>query len=214
MKTRNSILAIALMLCFLSCDPLVTFTTPQPTGADNLSEIPNRLQGEYFSFDNGSVLRINEKVIQRSYDFEVKSHKDQLSNDEQLSGDTLFNMSTQRKTPVKIEGDSLITRFHFVDTIFQISEKNILRKFKGYYFLNMLYSENSWEVRKLQLSKGELTVSSIRGQDDIDHLKKIAESANDTVPPYRFTANRKQLKKYIKDEGFSMTETFVRQKKE
>lgn len=206
-------MAIALIMCLFSCDPPVTFTEPQPTGSANLSIIPDRLQGEYISLEDSSVLLINESVIQRSFDYMVKTHLNQLGDDEQLKGDTILNLTTHEKISVKKEGDSLVASFHFVDTLFKISDQNVLRKFKGYYFLNMQYNEKSWEVRKLQLSKGELTLSSISGQEDIDRLKEVSESVKDTVPPYEFTASRKQFRKFIKNEGFSQRETFVRQKK-
>ncbi len=212
MKTRNSVMAFALITCLLSCDPPTTFTEPQPTGSENLSKIPNRLRGEYISLEDSSLLLINESVIQRSFNYEVITHLSQLSDDEQLTGDTIFNLTTHEKISVKKEGDSLFASFHFVDTLFQISDQNVIRKFKGVYFLNLLYDENSWEVRKLQLSRGELTFSSISGQEDISRLIEVAESAKDTVPPYEFTATRKQFRKFIKNEGFSQSEIFVRQK--
>ncbi|MDY0103197.1 MAG: hypothetical protein RBS07_09655 [Lentimicrobium sp.] len=213
MKPRDFISTFTLMLCLFSCEPPATFTEPQPTGSVDLSKIPNKLQGEYLSLSDSSVLLINESVIQRNIDYEVKTHLNQLGDNEQLLDDTLFNLTTHDKHPVKISGDSLVVSFHFIDTLFHISKQNVLRKFKGVYFLNLLYDKKSWEVRKMQLSKGELTVSNIKGQDDIKRLKEVAESIKDTVPPYEFTITRKQFRKFIKKEGFSQHETFVLQKK-
>jgi hypothetical protein len=90
---------------------------------------------------------------------------------------------------------------------------NVVRKFKGYYFLNIRYDKTSWEVKKIQLSKGQLVISSISTKLDIDNLKEITETPTDTVPPYKFSATKKQFKELIRNDGFSDSEKFVRQRK-
>jgi hypothetical protein len=90
---------------------------------------------------------------------------------------------------------------------------NVVRRFKGYYFLNKRYDKTSWVVKKIQLTKGQLTLSSISTKLDIENLKEITETSADTIPPYKFSATKKQFKQFIKSDGFSDNETFVRQKK-
>jgi hypothetical protein len=56
-------------------------------------------------------------------------------------------------------------------------------------------------------------LSSISTIHDIENLKEITETPQDTVPPYKFSATKKQFKQFIKNDGFSDSEYFVRQKK-
>jgi hypothetical protein len=122
-----------------------------------------------------------------------------------------MNLKTGEKTFVKKDGDSLVIHIHSESTIFQIGPVTALRKFKGYYFLNTQYGKG-WEVQKMQLVKGQLTISSISSTKELDDLNQLVEKPQDTVPPYEFTLSKRQFKEFIKNEGFSEGETFVRQK--
>ena len=191
----------------------MTFNEPQPADTDNLAKFPDRLQGQYLSLANNSTLLIGDKLIQRIYDFDQKIHSSQLDSNLRLTGDTIINLKNNSREIVKREGDSLITHIHYVDTLFQMDYDNVVRKFKGYYFLNKRYGKQSWEVKKIELSKGELIVSSISTKQDIENLKTITESTQDTVAPYKFSTTKKQFKEFIKNDGFSDSEKFIRQKK-
>jgi Holliday junction resolvase len=86
----------------------------------------------------------------------------------------------------------------------------VLRKFKGYYFINTRCEKESWKVEKIQLSKGELSISSISTKLELDNLKEITETPQDTIPPYNFKATKKQFKEFVKNNGFRDTKTFIR----
>ncbi|MCC6722614.1 MAG: hypothetical protein IT243_10475 [Bacteroidia bacterium] len=201
------------MTSLSACEPPVTFDEPQPTDTDNLSKFPNRLQAQYLSLADNSTLLISDKLIQRIYDYDYKVHPNQLDSTSRLVGDTVIDLKTNERTLIKHDGDSLVTHIHYIDTLFLMNYDNVVRKFKGYYFLNTRYDKESWEVKKIQLSKGQLVISSISTKLDLDNLKEITETTQDTVPPYKFTATKKQFKKFVKADGFSDSETFIRQKK-
>ena len=213
MKRLKFITTIIILTSLFACEPPVTFNEPQPTDTDNLSKFPYRLQGQYLSLADNSILVIGDKLIQRIYDFDLKIHPSQLDGNSRLSGDTIINLTTNSREVVKRDGDSLVTHIHYIDTLFLMDDENIVRKFKGYYFLNKRYYKESWEVKKIQLSKGQLVVSSISTKQDIENLKTITESTQDTAAPYKFATTKKQFKEFIKNDGFSDSETFVRQKK-
>ena len=90
---------------------------------------------------------------------------------------------------------------------------NVVRKIKGYYFLNTRYDKTSWEVKKMNLSKGHLIISSLSTKEDIENLKEITETTQDTVTNYNFTATKREFKNFVKNGGFSDSETIVRLKK-
>ena len=213
MKQLKFITTIIILTSLFACEPPVTFNEPQPTDTDNLSKFPYRLQGQYLSIADNSTLVIGDKLIQRIYDFDLKIHPSQLDSNSRLSGDTIINLTTNSREVVKRDGDSLVTHIHYIDTLFLMDYDNVVRKFKGYYFLNKRYDKKSWEIKKIQLSKGQLVVSSISTKQDIENLKAITESTQDTIASYKFTTTKKQFKEFIKNDGFSDSETFVRQKK-
>ena len=158
MKRLKFITTIIILTSLFACESPVTFNEPQPTDTDNLSKFPDRLQGQYLSLADNSALVIGDKLIQRIYDFDQKIHPSQLDSNSRISGDTIINLMTNTREVVKRDGDSLVAHIHYIDTLFQMDYDNVVRKFKGYYFLNKRYDKESWEVKKIELSKGQLIV--------------------------------------------------------
>ena len=200
------------LIHLLACDPPAIFTEPQPTDTKNLREFPKRLKGQYLSIEDNSILAISDSLILRVYDYDYKMHPNELDSNSRLSGDTLIDLNTKEKSIIKREGDSIITHIHSVDTLFQLNYDNVVRKFKGYYFLNtrLLNVKEGWEVKKVKLSKGKLTVSSISAKEDIQTLEAITETPQDTLKVHRFKPTKKQFRQFIKKEGFSDSEVYVK----
>jgi len=156
-------------------------------------------------------LTITDKLITRYYDFDVKEHKDSIGFSYKLVGDTLINLTDSTKEKVILRNDTFIQHYSGTDTLFDISTDNIVKKFKGYYFLNNLYNDNAWEVNKLSLEKGVLTIASISDKYDIKNLKEITETLADTTSS-NFSLTCQQFKSFIKQDGFGDQETFTRMK--
>lgn len=211
MKQLKLLSAYIILASLFACEPVVTFNEPQPADTDNLANFPRRLQGEYLSLTDNSMLLINDKLIQRIYDYDFKLHLNELDSNSRLFGDTIIDLITNEKLLIKRDGDSLIRHVHYIDTLFQMDYDNVLRKLKGYYFMSIRHDKESWKVKKIQLLKGELIISNISTKLDIDNLKEITESLTDTIPPYKFAPTKKQFKEFIKKEGFRDSEIFVRQ---
>lgn len=213
MKPLKIIFALSILTSLVACETPVTFTEPQPPETDNLSSFPGRLKGVYLNLSDSSTLSINDKLIQRTYDFDYKIHLNQLDSTVRLLGDTLINLETNEREIIKRDGDSLKIHIHNIDTIFQMDFDNVVRKFKGYYFLNTRYDKTSWAVEKMKLSKGQLIISSISTKEDIENLKEITETTQDTLTNYNFTATKRQFKEFVKNDGFSDSEIFMKLKK-
>lgn len=196
-------------LTFYSCEPAATFDKPQPDNVNSLTSFPDRLQGNYFAADKASIVTISDKLVTRHYDFDYKEHKDSLGSYYKLVGDTLVNLTDGTKEKVLLKGDTVMQHVEWMDTLFNISPDNVLKKLKGYYFLNNHYDDNAWEVRKLSLKKGILTLASISDQDDIRKLKEISETTDDTASTH-FTLTRRQFKKFVRRDGFDEQERFTR----
>jgi len=211
MKTVKIFLMTVVLISLFACEARITFNEPQPANVENLLKFPQRLQGQYLSLEDSSILSIDNKLIQRIYDFDYKIHPIELNSTLILNGDTLIDINTNEKTIIKHDGDSLIIHVHYIDTLFQMDYDNVVRKFKGYFFLNTRYGKESWEVKKMQLEKKKLVISRISTENEIKKLKEITETSQETEPPYNFTTTKKQFGQFVKNDGFSHKETFIKQ---
>ena len=196
-------------LIFYSCGPAATFDKPQPDNLTSLAAFPPQLQGNYLAADHASVLTITDKLITRHYDYYMKELRDSLGPPYKLAGDTLINQENGTREIVLLKGDTIMQNANWMDTLFNISNDNILKKFKGYYFLNNRYYDHSWEVKNMKLKRGLLSIGSISTKEDIQKLKEITETTADTVSTH-FSLTRRQFKRFIKQEGFGDQETFTR----
>jgi hypothetical protein len=209
MPKRISFSIIAVLIVLAACQPPVTFDKPQPMDVPSIGGFPKKIQGRYLSSRDSSVLLVTANSLIRFYDFDLKLHISQLDSTVQLIGDTLFDIAANRGYLAQIEGDSIIRHISEADTVFSIDALNVLKKYKGYYFVNIFSSPDIWEVKKLDLSHGSLTLSSINHTEDIQQLRAITESVQDTAS-YVFSPTRQEFKKFIRNDGFRQTEKFLK----
>ncbi len=205
----NYLIAAAFLLLLTECKPPVTFNQPQPPNTKELSEFPKRIQGKYLSQDKVSILTISNKAAIRTYDFDLKLPKDSLKNNYRLEGDTLIDIPSGKKQPATIAGDTIFAKSSGVDTLFYISEINVLKKFRGYYFLNTLYDKDAWTLQRISLSEGILTISEITDSVHISQLKEITDTPADTICS-NFKLNQKQFKQLVNGDAFDQSEQFIR----
>jgi hypothetical protein len=99
----------------------------------------------------------------------------------------------------------------YIDTLFALAKGDVLKKWRGYYFLNSFRKSNDWEVRKLKVRNGVITIGEISSIEDIEKTETIFETAYDTSTVYKVKPTKKQLKKFIEANGFGDEEIFVRQ---
>jgi hypothetical protein len=208
---QNTFALLAFIITILyACQPAATFIEPQPIGTDNLIKFPNRLHGTYISLEDSTLLSINDKSIHKIYNFTYTIHKNELDNTSKIVGDSIINPINNKKSAFKVQGDSLAIDIHQIDTLFHLDKDHILRKFKGYYFLNSHYNNSSWELKKLQLTKGKISISKISKGTDLDMLRGIAEHPEDTISLIKLAPTKRQFKKFVKNRGFSDSEDYVK----
>jgi len=182
-----------------ACTPPVTFNQPQPVGVDSLTVFPKRLIGRYISKD-GMVLTVEPSRIVLHFDYEVKQPKDSLEWD---------SLTVEEKSRYRLDGDSVIEHVVDTDTLFCFSQDNVLKKFKGQYFLNTRNDSASWVVRKMKLQKGQLIIGSISAKEELKTLERISERPLDTIPQ-KISFTKKQFHEYVDSEGFSERDTFLK----
>jgi hypothetical protein len=204
-------IAIYLLLLLLtSCNEEVTFDKPQPADSKALNSFPASIQGTYIKRDESECLNIGNTIISQIYnqDFKVP-HGTIDTNVYLLLHDSLINKQTGAVQIVKYIGDTLITHVNGTDTMFVISDSCVLKKDKGYYFLNWQINRKYWSVMNLSFTKGMLIIGSVRDSMDIKALKTLSESTEDSTGIH-FKPTQKQFEKFIKQNGFRERDTFYR----
>ena len=195
---------------FQCCAPPVQFTEPQPTGEDNLESFPQKLQGQFLNVADSSVLTIGEKLMVQYYHSLLRESKHDLDSSlfQLINDSTIVNRDTHEQTKISMINDTIIGYIDVYDTVFHISQKNVLRKFKGFYFLNTAILE-SWEVQMLNLDNRHLTVGVIPSQEGMDKIKTIVANPVDSASG-NVHLSQDEFKEFVRQGGFYDSSQFTR----
>lgn len=208
MRPRTILLFIIILS---SCGDLVRFETPQPEGQKDEKSIPKRLTGVYFNVNDSTKLTITTKEIIETLETDFAGLLTELDSIERatIKTDTAYSESSENmKLDMVVKGDSIFQHLDYRDTIFSFEKNDILRKFKGYYFLNRQRSPNSWSVTKLTKTKKGIILGTVSDKADIENLRELTDTKADTV--YNFRPTKKQLRQFLNDKGFKNEETFIK----
>lgn len=199
----------------MSCGPTATFDSPQPEGIKEEKHFDKKTAGTYQSLDSTSQLFVKDRlIIARYYDYKEILIDSLNSSSFKLSNDTLINLTTTAWEIVQRTDSSVIRKHPQLDTVFQISQVSVLKKYKGHYFLNWQNKEDkTWTVTKMNVDKEILTLASINGKEDIDSLNEITKTPKDsTKSSINYDLDKKKFKMFLKSDGFRNIDTFVRVK--
>lgn len=205
MKIHTIILSALLVT---SCGDAVRFETPQPEGVSSEKRIPKKLVGQYASLDDSSKLTISNHLIIRSAIASLSARIDSVDM-KGVTGDTSYTETEYKMHfEVKVKGDSTWQRWSYYDTLFDVSRGDVLKKYKGRYFLNEQVSTNSWRVTVLTRIDNGVTLGTVSTKDDIDNLRELTNTSSDSV--FSFRPTKKELKKFLKENGFSEKDTYLK----
>jgi hypothetical protein len=112
------------------------------------------------------------------------------------------------RVDVVVKGDSVFQHMDYRDTIFSSDRGDLIRKFKGYYFLNHQTSMDNWHVTKITKGRNGLTLATVSTKEDIEKLRELTKEESDTV--YNFRPTKKELRKFLKENGFNDTDTYIK----
>lgn len=201
MKKLIAILAFAVLL--VSCkESIANFTDVQPVNKTNLKSFPKKMQGVYHNAAFHTDLTIENQIVLLTTHF----------NDTINTAD-LQQLSSEIKVDAQPLNDSLfIATYAVTDTVFTLSNQQVLRKWKGHYFLNSQQENKLWEVKKLTYKNNIVSVSNIVSEEAIAQLDQLTETATDSIRPKTYTLNKKQFKQFVKENGFSESNAYVRKK--
>ena len=197
----------------ISCEERPLFEVPQPIGKRNENSFPLKIIGHYVDPNDASLLSISKTCIVLQYrDWETMaiSSLDSAARNT-YHWDTTVDETFQGRTvksKVYRKGDSIYRYAYYLDTIVDLKRGDVLRKLKGHYLLNERLSDNEWKVSKLHFQKGALLLGEVSTSEDLQRLRDITQTISDTVMIFKPT--RRELKKFIKDQGFSEERVFFK----
>jgi hypothetical protein len=212
MKTKILFLNLLLLVILNSCkDPIVSFEEAQPQDIKELNAFPKKIIGTYYNTENRTELRISKYSIFKKMIVDDTLKISEINKNEKIKNDSLFNSVTKEKYQIKRINDTLFSNYIYQDTIFDLNKKNILKKFKGYFFLNVFIEKSGfWSVEKLNLRKGVLTINGIVTENEIDLLQSITDTKQDTIKPFTVKPTKQQFKEFIKKNGFTNGEIYLK----
>lgn len=212
------------MIFFVSCGDYeyVRFETSQPDGTKESKSFSRKTKGEYISCSNpDDKLIVSDNLILNSRTFKFKSHRNDLEFDSTIIVDRdvdeeLSQLFIREGYDIEIIGDTINASQINIDTVFQISDNQVLKKFKGSYFLNFKEDESFWNVSRLNLTKDTLLIGQISPSDTllrfdfVDKHEEFNESDSTTTTEYSINPSKKEFKKLVKPNSFDKCKCYYR----
>lgn len=172
----NYILLIAIILSSFSCEPEVVFGEAQPQGLRNKSKINKAYRGTFFCEGDETVVTIGKKCVVKSKDFAIGIPMEDIDNNDKLmfKKNELIVIPLNESFPAFYKNDSVFSEIKLRDTLFNISEENVLKDYKGHLVLNHKLESDNWEVIILSVNEyGDIGISEAFRPEDLELLKKI-----------------------------------------
>jgi hypothetical protein len=207
MKTR--VVIVLLILC--ACEPPIRFESPQPEGRKNERSIPRSLIGTYLNpIDSSKLIVSDQHVVSITHERAASLLSDMDSVDRvKIKGDTSYVISDEELTlKVVVKKDSVFIHTWVYDTLYKKPGQDVVRKFKGYYFLNQQIGIYGWRVTKIGKLKHGVVVGSISREEDLDDLRELTNTSKDTL--FNFSPTGRQFRKFVRQGGFSDEKIYVR----
>ncbi|MFM7768839.1 MAG: hypothetical protein ACKO9S_13395 [Bacteroidota bacterium] len=200
----------------VACGPPVLFSEPQPADEKDLKSIPKRMHGTYVNLAELDTLIVTENTVLLLDATFATGHKTEVDSSYVVSGSVATDRKSSEQHYCVQSGDSVTIYYSLPDTIFSYYKEDVLRKHKGYFFMNRYYpyseADNSsgWGVRRMHLKRGKIILNWIGSVEDIENLMRNGESVQDTMIQQPFSPTKKQFTKLLLEDGFSEGDVFVK----
>ncbi len=211
---RTILILLVVCLTLTTCGPEVKFAEPQPQGFSNRKSIPQEYQGNFKSLSDSTFIRIDSFSIKKEWRTTELIQRDSLEKELKMSikGDTtliikdkllLDNTSESLMLTIKFYNDSAKVRVKGLETLFALSDSQLVRSYKSYCFLNFKTKDGFWLVKTLCVKGNLLDYSELIDSKEIENIKDITKiiSVKDTsekVVEYRINPTRKELRKILR----------------
>ncbi|WP_210488457.1 hypothetical protein [Rufibacter aurantiacus] len=209
--------AVAMLLAGLnacSSDPALQFERPQPLTGTEEPAFPEALWGQYFNAQDSTTLLLTSSALVQKMQFLSPTAVQELKQDSipyKVENGRLYRSDFPEGLPiVRSTPDSLYLQVTILDTLFAQDATHQLRSFKGMYFLNQQIAPNRWKVFCLS-RQGRKHIRLQYLDDSVDRVKlEEIIPLRETGKVFLADPSQKDLRKFLKQGGFSQRETYTR----
>jgi hypothetical protein len=216
---KVTVLGLAIIsLTLATCGPEVKFTEPQPKGISNLQSIPAKYQGRFKNKSDSSLLIIDSQSIMKEWKSTERMHRDSLDKELKMhiKRDTSFkywdkqlmgNSKDYLLLTIRLNNDSAKVKITGYETLFAVSDSQLVRIYKNFCFLNSRTTDKYWLVKTLRIQENQLDFSDLINVKEIDKIKaksKVIE-VKDTaqkVVDYHMTPTLREMRRILKQKKF------------
>lgn len=184
---------------------LVYFDHDHNVGNDSLAQdsIINTIEiteDTIFNHING-ILSFDLKSVEDSTEIE-KFNDSTMINDFRSEIDRAFHHVDYTLNIVSTEDSVYVFKLNLLDTLFHLSEKGVIKKYKENLYLSVEGSENYWNVFQLHLDENDiLYIKPVHDEDEI-LLKGILKMNSDSIIENSYKPSKKSFKMFLKMGGF------------
>lgn len=152
MKRPVKIVSLFLVcLAATSCIEDLNFVRPQPDGVKNTGYFSPKFLGTYFCRSDSSTLTIfSDRIVRHYHALEVLSRAElDTMSDIEVSDSLIYCDEFPEPLAVEYFGDSARVTIDFDEPFFTPSDSQLVRWYKGYYFLNYRSENGLWTIKAL-----------------------------------------------------------------
>lgn len=207
MKYTSILISSLLALLFTACTPPVVFTEPQPDVIQEEEQFDPAYQGVYFCTGDSSIVRVNRRVIWKERLLQLNTTIKDIEETDgvYLDGDILYIEETNTPVPIEYLDEERITgELLLSDTLFEISNKQVLKNYRGHQILSTKMSNRNWAVQILSKDEsGNLSLWTTKLPEDLESLEMITpveDISTDDVQRLRISPNIAEFRKLMESK--------------
>ena len=212
-------LVFSILMVITSCEPVVVFKTPQPKGIKEISSFSPEFRGTFFCESDSSLVVVDKNIIYKThwFDFSIPENRIELDPRLKKSGESLLVKDLGNCMIYKIQNDTVYASVRLTDTLFILSEVNILKSYKGHQVMNLKLKDGDYEVIILSLDEAtnlELKMATLPGEiEELEKITPVKDVSYDDVEQYQVNPTQLEFDEILKQEiVFETCEYFKRVK--
>ena len=212
-------LVFSIVMVISSCEPAVVFKSPQPKGITEITSFSSEFRGSFFCESDSSLVVVDKNIIYKTHWFDFSIPENRIESDPSLnkSGESLFVKELGECMIYKIQNDTVYASVRLTDTLFILSEENILKSYKGHQVMNLKLKDGDYEVIILSLDEDtnlELKMATLPGEvKDLERITPVKDVSYDDVEQYQVNPTQLEFDEILKQEiVFETCEYFKRVK--
>lgn len=219
---KNVLFFLAFIVLLSSCNQneRVKFLEPQPRNLKAQKHFRNSYLGNYRNISNKNEhIHIEKNQIIKTIHYQFTVNRNALELNKRVNVDrnndsSLIAYFEKLGGKAYIQGDSITYTSDLVDTLFKISNHEILKYYRRSYYLNVQTKDSLWSVRKLNFNSDTILVGIISPHDTLlhyDYAEVDSLSSSKESKAFILDPSKKESKKLMRSDLFKTTEKYIKE---